>query len=226
MEKDKIFTLLELLIVIAIIAILASLLLPSLHKAKAKANEISCAANLKQSGLSMFMYAQDNNSYAYLYRSWVIGSELGWADIMRNGDYIKNMNVSLCPAWTPNRYNASLRWATFGVECTIEDQGYPMIYVPNTNGMKFRSLSKISQPAGRVLFADSIWGPGMSHYPDQAWVVMPLFYTTSNVGVHLRHGNKANTLFWDGHAGLSGKNELKSSGFSTAFLLNGDIISL
>lgn len=61
--KGNSFTLIELLIVIAIIAILVSMLLPVLGTAKEKVHAVSCSNNLKTIGLANSMYLQDNAEY-------------------------------------------------------------------------------------------------------------------------------------------------------------------
>ncbi len=58
------FTLIELLIVVAIIAILAALLLPALHSAREKGKAIACSSNLKQIGSAAAMYRADFNDEA------------------------------------------------------------------------------------------------------------------------------------------------------------------
>lgn len=97
--NKKAFTLIELLVVISIIAVLLSILMPALNKAKDKARSVICRSNLKHWGVAFALYAENNNDK--FMRGWMDdwvtwGHGKQWMSQLRPY-YSNTHNFRLCP---------------------------------------------------------------------------------------------------------------------------------
>lgn len=203
-EKGKIFTLIELLIVIAIIAILAAMLLPALNKARDTARKASCISQLKQMGLAVSGYANDNNNWFLSGYSgggdsftWYAKNKIGpylnaWID-PNIKPYASNPVFFSCPsdvvplnarAANNNDYvSAGKQWIlSYGINVNI---------CGNLSwGRPSYKLNSIKYSSRCMLFADSY-----SRYLDNN--TNPSDISLS--GIAARHSRGANSAFVDGH---------------------------
>ncbi|MBM3475497.1 MAG: type II secretion system protein [Armatimonadetes bacterium] len=100
------FTLIEVLVVLAIIAILASILFPVLSRARGKARQAACSSNMRQVGMALGMYADDQDGLlppastkipgGHFVNPWHGQMDIVWWDLTL--PYCRNESILRCPA--------------------------------------------------------------------------------------------------------------------------------
>jgi prepilin-type N-terminal cleavage/methylation domain-containing protein/prepilin-type processing-associated H-X9-DG protein len=233
------FTLVELLVVIAVIAILAAILYPVFAIAREKARQTSCASNLKQIGTAVQMYVQDYDGH-YPDNPFPRGvanpiETLGYTPYyVKLFPYLRNQHVFVCPSrgngkWgdaklegldqTEERYN-----------CNIDT--YPQ-HTPGTTDKFFRQVSycyneevkeklevEIANTARMPMMWDgnSLWNgigsawndPGVDTNEDYGHAVGKCYPPFYGHGhIVMRHNGGLNMLFADSHVKHVHWNELR-----------------
>jgi prepilin-type processing-associated H-X9-DG protein/prepilin-type N-terminal cleavage/methylation domain-containing protein len=192
--KLSAFSLIELLVVVAIIGIIAGLLLPALGRAKQSARQVQCLNRMRQIGFAIRLYAEDNgdlfprsqhSAFTHGQLPWgrAIASQLShhplaWTNLLKT--------LYRCPEDrrdTPWSYGQNVY---FELDPTYDDyQGSPQTW---------RQSAAVPFPSATILHAEN--NTAADH-------IMPHFWQTAvDAGevAQSRHGQRANYSFVDGHA--------------------------
>ena len=207
------FTLIELLFVIAIIAILASILLPSLQKAKAASQRIKCANNLKQIFVATSMYISDNKG------NWPVKDNFGvdnrfWS--MKLGEYMQAsgrydiQKRFLCPA-------VSIPLIASEWELLDYAYNYYLLYYPDFStmtGAYYRNLC-----AGRVNFSRTMYCMDSARISGNQYTLTTYTNNATYYSRIFMHLKNTNVSFADGHVAAQKQADVPISASGSIFWL-------
>jgi len=208
--KKQGFTLIELLVVIAIIAILAAILFPVFAKVREKARQASCASNMKQLGLAIIQYSQDNDEAMPsqdMFDWWTTPSywtAYSWREMIY--PYVKSTQVYKCPS----NSNTNTDFLSGAVAGDTWNGLQPLVcdYVANANFA--RNANKPTSTNG-----DGPFSPDLNPEPISGSDVHPVYLSdiadpasTINLIENNNNGNNAfdvtnssnATFLWAGHS--------------------------
>ncbi len=194
--RQTAFTLIELLIVIAIIAILAALLLPALGRAKELAKSIQCRNQMRQIGLATRLYADDNSDlFPRSQHSAFASRQLVWERALapwlggRNTDTVTLTNllngIYHCPSDTKPAPRLS-----YGLNVYFEleaDAGFAACH----------TVSKVPKPTTTIAFTELAETNPSDHVMPQDWTST---LDAADDVASTRHRQKSNFAFVDGHS--------------------------
>ena len=200
--KIRIFTLIELLIVVAVIAILAAMLLPALNSAREKARGISCLNNHNTIGKAVQMYVSDNQDYFFPYSHWTggvsgSGSQIIWWN-RKSGfinEYLQvkepdtNVGYILGRDSESYGYDRRSRFACPSQEARV-DQTFTINYFYGLDSVLVTKITRYRHPSRTLRTSD---------YQDTQTVGG--YNYAEKVPGSFRHKGFANVSFADGHTG-------------------------
>lgn len=227
--NTKGFTLIELMVVIAIISILAIMLLPALSRAQQKARGMECVNNLRQLYLANSMFADENNG-RYVSAAPDIAEPGGglkrWHGKRKSLDhefdsqagplaeYLSFGIVKTCPIFVEFKDNEH---AGNAFESGTGGYGYNAVYIGGTpysndfpQSNRIATLNtRVHNPAYTIMFADTAL-PQKGYIIEYGFVSSPYFPTPDHPkgnkawglmapSIHFRHYGRANVLWADGH---------------------------
>jgi prepilin-type processing-associated H-X9-DG protein/prepilin-type N-terminal cleavage/methylation domain-containing protein len=211
--RKEAFTLIEMLVVIAIIALLASLIVPAVSNSIARAKSIACASNLRQLGLAFQMYTINPSNGSNRLPAPAPSTAKPW--FVAISPYLQEQaggakdltNTYKCPVYANLRQDiqGTTSWDQLGYGMNIylegsASTGWPWYPEPGALNYGYR-ISEIRNPTQTILLADQAswnWGIRKDQLASQS--SSGKYYDKEEGKLRgFRHGKTANFLFVDGH---------------------------